>query len=79
VIYADAGPDSLEKLVGAEQIQALQKCLETLGKEERDSIWLAYWKGMTQMELAEFWEKPLGTIKTWVRRGLQQLRGCLEA
>lgn len=78
-INADLVPDSLEQLVGAEQIQALQKCLETLGKEERESIWLAYWKGLTQVELAEFWEKPLGTVKTWVRRGLERLRGCLES
>ena len=39
---------------------------------------LAYYEGFTHPELAERMLAPLGTVKSWVRRGLQRLRECLE-
>ena len=39
--------------------------------------WIAYHHGYTHSELASAMSTPLGTIKSWVRRGLQQLRECL--
>ncbi len=41
-------------------------------------IALAYLKGLTHDELATQTGTPLGTVKTWIRRGLEQLKGCLE-
>ena len=54
------------------------KCLAELKPEQRDCVIRAYFEGLTHAELAEDMQVPLGTIKTWIRRGLQQLRQCLE-
>jgi RNA polymerase sigma-70 factor (ECF subfamily) len=73
-------PRSLQNdpdLAWADQ-QALLRCLQTLGPETRHCIEAAYIEGYTQAELAEKLEKPLGTIKSWIRRGLIALRGCLQ-
>jgi len=54
------------------------KCLAELKPEQSDCVIRAYYEGLTHAELAEHLQLPLGTIKTWIRRGLQQLRQCLE-
>lgn len=74
----DEGPGPLEQVSQGLEAKALQRCMDQLSKEQRDSLSLAYWRGMTHMELAASLKKPLGTVKTWVRRGLDQLRKCLE-
>jgi RNA polymerase sigma-70 factor (ECF subfamily) len=38
---------------------------------------LAFFHGLSHSELASHMKQPLGTVKTWVRRGLERLRGCL--
>jgi RNA polymerase sigma-70 factor (ECF subfamily) len=40
---------------------------------------LAFYDGLSHSELAAHLREPLGTVKTWVRRGLMQLKGCLES
>jgi len=74
----DEGPGPLEQVMQNSEAKALQSCLEELSKEQRESLSLAYWRGMTHIELSKALAKPLGTVKTWVRRGLDQLRKCLE-
>lgn len=76
---ADTGPSSLEKLETFDRGRALKRCLEELSEDERSSILLAYWKGLTHHELSEVLERPLGTVKTWVKRGLEKLKRCIEA
>lgn len=64
----------------AEQLQtldAVQTCLTTLSPEQRKSILLAYYEGLTHEELAGRLAAPLGTVKSWIRRGLSRLRQCL--
>jgi len=39
---------------------------------------LAYFNGMTHDELAQHLATPLGTVKSWLRRGLMRLKNCLE-
>lgn len=58
--------------------RALAECLGQLRREQRESLRLAYFEGLTHPELAERLGAPLGTVKTWVRRALERLRKCLE-
>jgi RNA polymerase sigma-70 factor, ECF subfamily len=56
----------------------LKDCLQELKPGERQAIALAYHHGMSHSELAEHMQKPIGTVKSWVRRGLDALRTCME-
>ena len=53
-------------------------CLEELSDVQRDSILLSYYRGLTHDELAEILSSPIGTVKSWIRRGLMALKRCLE-
>ena len=64
-------PDHLEA-------RGLHLCLDQLREEHRHAVVLAYVHGLTHEELAERMEKPLGTIKSWVKRGLEQLKECMD-
>jgi RNA polymerase sigma-70 factor, ECF subfamily len=55
----------------------LADCLRALPPEQRRSVLLSYYEGFTHAELAQRLATPLGTVKSWVRRGLLQLRECL--
>lgn len=57
----------------------LRDCLSTLNSNYREAIVLAYWRGWTIDETAHHLDKPLGTVKSWIRRGLLSLRECLGA
>jgi RNA polymerase sigma-70 factor (ECF subfamily) len=74
----DSNPLPLEGLSRSDDGRRLNECLGQLKAQQRQVIALAYFKGMTHDELAAFTETPLGTIKTWIRRGLDQLRRCLD-
>lgn len=54
-------------------------CMAALGASQRQALALAYYRGMVHTEIAEALGAPLGTVKAWVRRGLDKLKGCLEA
>ena len=56
----------------------LRGCLEGLVAVERQVLVLAYHHGLSHSELAAHLAKPLGTVKTWARRGLANLRACVE-
>jgi RNA polymerase sigma-70 factor (ECF subfamily) len=71
-----AGP--LEQLMKAGEAGALSHCLAQLEAKQRQSIVLAYFHGLSHSELASHMKEPLGTVKTWVRRGLERLKGCLS-
>ncbi|BFN12299.1 MULTISPECIES: sigma-70 family RNA polymerase sigma factor [Marinobacter] len=71
-----AGPlDMSLSQAGAEQLNG---CLEELSDVQRDSILLCYYRGLTHDELASALSSPIGTVKSWIRRGLKALKGCLE-
>ena len=58
--------------------QDLKRCLSALRIDYRNAVILAYMNGLTHEELSEQLDKPLGTIKSWVRRGLDQLKDCMS-
>lgn len=72
----DPGPEQL--LYQARDASALAECMKQLTSEQQKSITLAFFQGLSHVELARQMQKPLGTVKAWVRRGLERLRTCLE-
>lgn len=54
-------------------------CMAELGASQRQALALAYYRGMVHTEIAAALNAPLGTVKAWVRRGLDKLKGCLES
>ncbi len=54
-------------------------CMGALPAAQRQALALAYYRGMVHTDIAQVLNAPLGTAKGWVRRGLDQLRSCLEA
>ena len=57
----------------------IDSCMAGLGPQQRQALALAYYSGMVHTEIADTLNAPLGTAKAWVRRGLDKLKGCLEA
>ncbi len=57
----------------------LENCLEQLEPKRHSLIRAAFFDGSTYEELAARIEAPLGSVKSWIRRGLMQLRTCLES
>ena len=76
---ADEGRSPEDQAVAHEGIGRLEDCMQGLIEEQRRSVLLAYYEGYTHSELARRMKAPVGTVKSWVRRGLLQLRDCMGA
>ena len=74
---ASADPGPLDRLAQSTDARALADCLRRLDAKQRQAIMLAFFEGLSHSELARHMRQPLGTVKTWVRRGLARLKGCL--
>ena len=75
----DESPGPEELLKQSMEAGALAECMKQLTGEQQKSIALAFFNGLSHGELARQMQKPLGTVKTWIRRGLERLRTCLDA
>lgn len=75
---ADDSPSAFDLLERDEENARLGGCLEELDDRQRTMIREAFVEGATYSELADREAVPLGTMKSWIRRGLLRLRGCLE-
>ena len=75
--FEDGAPDAVEALCTEEDRARLHRCIDGLQDDHRKSIRLAFFRGFTYSELARRLEVPLGTMKSWIRRGLASLKGCL--
>ncbi len=58
--------------------QHLNICLDKLQEEVRESVLKAYCEGYTHQELSASMKTPIGTVKSWIRRGVQKLKECLH-
>ena len=74
---AGDAPNPMDVADASQQAQALHRCLNSLENKQREVVSLAYLRDLSHGELAEQLKLPLGTVKTWIRRGLEQLRGCM--
>jgi RNA polymerase sigma-70 factor (ECF subfamily) len=70
--------DPQARVGNLEQRSALDQALARLPREQRLALELAYYRGMTQVEIATWLHEPLGTVKTRLRLALQQLRKAPE-
>lgn len=75
---ADEGGSPMQQLLAVEDGQRLAHCLSELEAAPRQAVLLAFYDGLTHLEIAERLRKPLGTVKAWTRRSLMRLRACLE-
>lgn len=74
----DPADGPLELLDRASQARELAACMEHLSAPQRQSVALAFFDGLSHAEVADTLRQPLGTVKSWVRRALLALKGCLE-
>lgn len=79
VLASAEQPDDLGELANDPLAQAsLQTCLEYLEPERKLCVLHAYVDGYTQQEIAKLLDKPLGTVKSWIKRSLSALKECLQ-
>ena len=69
---------AVERLEIGEDQARLRDCLHELEERQSVAIRSAFLDGFTYDELAAKANVPLGTMKSWIRRGLLKLRACLE-
>jgi RNA polymerase sigma-70 factor (ECF subfamily) len=74
----DDSASALEVIERDQETRRLSSCLEELEERQQLSIRAAFLDGATYPQLAEREGVPLGTMKSWIRRGLLRLKGCLE-
>lgn len=77
----DLEDEDIGPAVRAEQTQEyrrLRECLDQLQPQQRRAVREAFFSGVTYNELAARGQVPLGTMKSWIRRSLLQLRTCLD-
>lgn len=74
----DERPSPLQMLTQATDALAIRGCMEALDASHRQSLALAYYHGMSHSEVATHMRAPLGSVKAWVRRGLERLKTCME-
>ena len=60
-----------------EELRGLNACLNGLAPESREMVLLAYHCGMTREQISSRLDRPVASVKTWLRRSLSQLRECL--
>lgn len=62
----------------AQDASRVRQCLERLEGGQKQAIAFAYFQGLTHSELAATLKVPMGTVKTWIRRGLEKMRTCID-
>ncbi len=76
--FASQEPGPEQQQEQSDSAQALRRCLAVLSGEQSQAVALAFYQGLSYAEVADHLSQPLGTVKSWVRRGLIALKGCLQ-
>ena len=71
-------PTPVEMLMAGAEAQAVRDRVDALDAGPKQAIALAFYQGLSHAELASHLRQPLGTVKSWVRRALERLKGCLD-
>ena len=79
VTIAGKDPSPLEMLLSGADARAVRACVEQLDNQQKQAVALAFYRGLSHSQLAHHFRQPLGTVKSWVRRGLERLKSCLDA
>ena len=67
-----------EMLMAGAEARSVRDCVDALEGGSKQAIALAFYQGLSHSELALHLREPLGTVKSWVRRGLEKLKNCLD-
>jgi RNA polymerase sigma factor (sigma-70 family) len=78
MMLADDRPSPIDMLLASADALAVRSCVERLEAGQKQAIALAFYQGLSHSELASHLRQPLGTVKSWVRRGLEHLKACLD-
>ena len=76
---AEPSPSAMQLLEQATQALQIDGCMQALDGSYRQSLALAYYQGLSHTEVAAQMGAPLGSVKAWIRRGLEKLKTCLSA
>ena len=72
------GPTPVELLLDGAEARSVRDCVDALEGAQKQAIALAFFHGLTHAEVAAHLRQPLGTVKSWVRRGLDRIKQCLD-
>lgn len=75
---ADDAPDALAQIESARNAEVLHRYLRKLDIERRRLLTLVFMDGLSHTELAVHVDRPIGTVKSSIRRSLSKLRSCFE-
>lgn len=70
-------PDPLARREMTEELKRILECVGQLDPERQKLVLLAYYNGWSREQLSEKFNTPLNTVKTWLRRSMIEIRGCL--
>jgi RNA polymerase sigma-70 factor (ECF subfamily) len=73
----DPAPDSADMLASEDRDARVRAAIEDLGPDQRETVRLAFFAGLTQIEIAERTGAPLGTVKSRLRLAFRRLRAAL--
>ncbi|WP_341349651.1 sigma-70 family RNA polymerase sigma factor [Cognatiyoonia koreensis] len=76
--FAATGPTPEQSAVASSEVKRIMGCLDELETDRRDAIKGAYLDGETYKDLSARFNIPLNTMRTWLRRGLANLRECMS-
>ena len=75
----DAEPESEGSAAWVPSAESMRRCLALLSDQQTQCLELAFVEGNSHEDIARLMGSPLGTVKSWIRRGLRSLRQCLES